>query len=75
MNDKKRGLITKAISLLNEASSLVDGVLSDEQDCLDNVPDNLIDSERAQKFEDAVDNLEGALDGIDSAIESLNNAI
>ena len=44
------------------------------EDCLDNLPENLQDSERYQKMDSAVDNLESAVDSIDEAKERISAA-
>ena len=54
MNNKRRELLKNATGLLDQASGMVQRALDSEQDCLDNMPENLLDSERCQKMEDAI---------------------
>lgn len=74
MNKKRRELLQDAIGLLARASSIVTRALDDEQDCLDNMPENLIDSERCHKMEDAIERLEEAVERIDDAKECIDAA-
>lgn len=75
INNRKRKELHRAIGLLNQGKFIVRNVLDNEQDCLDNLPENLQDSERAIKFEDAVDALESAEEDIDSAIDYVKGVI
>ena len=61
MNNKRRELLRNATDLLGKASNMVQSALDSEQDCLDNMPENLLDSERCQKMEDAIERLEEAM--------------
>ena len=74
MNRKRREILKHAKDHLGAASVLVSQAL-DEEDCLGNLPDNLVDSERYEKMENAVDALNDAADGIDEAIEKINEAM
>ena len=74
LNDKRRTLIKYATELLNDASRIICKALDEEQDCLDNMPDNLQDTNRCIKMEDAIDYLQDANDSIDKAIDSINMA-
>lgn len=74
MNNKRRELLKNATDMLDRVSNIVQTALDDEQDCLDNMPENLLDSERCQKMEDAIERLEEAVDQIDSVKECINEA-
>lgn len=67
MNNKKREKLKKVQELLNQASNIVSDVLEDEQDCLDNMPENLQYSDRYERMEAAISNLEDGLNSIESA--------
>ena len=67
MNNKRRELLKSAIILLDRASSIVNNALDQEQDCLDNMPENLQMSERYENMEAAVDCLEEAASHLDDA--------
>ncbi len=74
MNNKRRGTLNEAKILLERASNIVSTVLDEEQDCLDNMPENLQMSERYERMEDAIDRLESAIEQIDGAKDSINEA-
>lgn len=57
----------KALKYVNEA-------LDGEQDCLDNMPENLQYSDKCEKIEAAIENLESAIERIDEAMECLLDA-
>ena len=50
-------------------------MLDQEQDCLDNIPENLQDSEQSQKMENAIDFLENAIDLLDNMKENIEEAL
>lgn len=64
----------KAISYLDIAFSLAEEARDEEQDCLDNMPENLEGSYRYEKMDNAVDKLEDALASIEEARDSLTGA-
>ena len=72
MNNKRRELLKNATGL--QASGMVQMALDSEQDCLDNMPENLLDSERCQKMEDAIERLEEAVEQIDNAKDCIVEA-
>ena len=68
MNKRDRKDLQRAVSMLDEARSIV-GVLSEsEQDKFDNMPENLQDSERGEKFESDAAELQSGADAIESAM-------
>lgn len=67
MNNKRRELLKSAISLLDRVSSIVNNAIDQEQDCLDNMPENLQMSERYENMEAAVECLEEAILHLDDA--------
>lgn len=75
MNNKRRGILKQSFSLLDSASGLISMALDEEQDCLDNIPENLQDSEQYQKIEFAIEKLEDTVEQIDSAKESIESAM
>lgn len=64
MNNKRRALLKKAIIYLDLAEDCVSRATDGEQDCLDNMPENLQYSDRYEKMESAVSSLEAALESI-----------
>lgn len=75
MNNKKRQKIKIAQEYLSQASNIISDVLDEEQDCLDNMPENLQSSDRCECMEIAVSKLEEAIESIEQAEESLTEAI
>lgn len=75
MNNKRRKKLQGAISFLNNASRIIDSVRDEEDDSMSNMPENLQETERFEKMENAVDALGDALDDISSAISSIESAM
>ena len=75
INNKKREILSSVISKIDDAKNWLQGVLDDEENCLNNMPENLEGSERYNKLEDAVDALEGAADKLDEAKEDIEEAM
>ncbi len=74
MNKKKRIQLKEAEVLLARAMSIVEEVKDDEQMCIDNIPENLQESERYTMMENCIDNLDEALDCISQATDCLDSA-
>ena len=74
MNDKRRKRLSEASALLSRASNIISDVLDEEQDCLDNMPENLQYSDRYENMEAAVDKLNDALSELASVEDSLSEA-
>ena len=75
MNNKKRELLRGAIKHLGAALRIVESVLDRESASLENLPDNLQNSELCDRIERAVDSMNEAIEQIESAQESIENAI
>ncbi len=75
MNNKRRDLLRLAISSLEQASEYISRALDQEQDCLDNMPENLQYSERYEKMENIISHLEESIESIDEAKTSVEEAI
>lgn len=75
MNNDRRKEINKAISLLQEAMSILEATHSEEQEYYDNMPENLQSSERGESAEMAADNLYNACVSVEEAIVSAENAV
>ena len=74
MNNIRRKNLKKAMSYLDMAFHLVEDARDEEQDCLDNMPENLEYSERYEKMENAVDKLDDAISIIEEAKDALEEA-
>lgn len=75
MNKSKRARINQAISLIDNAMDIVDGVVTDEQDSFDNLPESFQSGDKGQIMEGAIDNLESASEFLQNAIEELELAM
>ena len=74
MNNQKREQLKLARDYLSKASDIVSNVLDKEQDCLDNMSENLQYSDRYERMEAAISKLEEGLDNIEAADTSLSEA-
>ena len=68
MNDARRKEIQRALTLIGEAKGILELALSQEQDDLDNMPEDLQGDEAGQRAEEAVEALERAAMGCGDAI-------
>lgn len=75
MNKEKRNDLNTARELLDRAKGIVSSVRDREQDCLDNMPENLEGSERYSTMESAIDSLDDAIDKIEEAQDSIDEAM
>ena len=74
MNDARRKEIQRALTLIGEAKGILELALSQEQEDLDNMPQDLQDDE-GQIAEDVVDALERAAMGCGDAITACKEAM
>lgn len=74
MNNTRRKKLASALSLLSSASEILSQAAGEEQDCLDNLPENLEMSDRHDKMEEAVSLLESAIEDIDEASDKIRDA-
>lgn len=75
MNNKRRKLLRDAIGLLEQAEGAINRVSDEEQNSLDDTPENLQSSERAERMEDVIDLLSDAIEKIDEAKAQVSAAI
>ncbi|MBQ7981228.1 MAG: hypothetical protein IJ305_06450 [Oscillospiraceae bacterium] len=68
-------MLKSARPFLSQAASIIERAAEQESDCLDNMPENLQDTDRYEKMEKAVENLEAALEHIENAQDCLSEAI
>lgn len=74
MNKRRREMLKSAIIFLDRASSIISNALDQEQDCLDNMPENLQTSDRYEHMEVAIDHLEEAVSHLDDARNRIEEA-
>lgn len=74
MNKTQRNQIEKWIESINEIKEGVESMQEEEQDKLDNMPENLQESERGEQMQNGIENLEAAALSLEEAIDILNDA-
>ena len=74
MNNKKRTLLKDVQALLSKSLEKLSLVLDDEESCLDNIPENLQDSDNYERMEEAVGRLESAIESIENAQDDISEA-
>ena len=82
MNNQRRRqireIIQKITVLLCEVEDVIEeieAVESDEEEYRDNIPENLVNSERYERAEAAVDALSNARDSLESSRDSMDEAV
>ena len=55
---------------LEDLQSSIENIKDEEQEYLDNIPENLQESDRYHKSEEAIENLESAYDTVEDTIEN-----
>ena len=75
MNEARRDRLRAAVKKLSDVHSIVETVCDKEEDCLDNYPENLQNSDRFERTETAVDSLNDALERLEEATECIQTAI
>jgi hypothetical protein len=75
MNDTRRQEIQRALTLIGEAKGILELALSQEQEDLDNMPEDLQGDEAGQIAEDVVDALERAAMSCGDAITACKEAM
>ena len=74
MNAARRETLDKAVALLEEAKSLIDGAAEEERDAYDNLPEGLQEAERGQRMDEVATELEEASSSLDDVIASVDGA-
>lgn len=71
MNNERRNKLAEACKLINKARSIVEETCLDEQESFDNLSEDLQQSERGQKSEEAIQTLDEAASTLDQVIADL----
>ena len=66
MNNTRRKKIAKAIELIEKAVEILEDVKNEEQEAIDNMPENLAGSERAEKMEEYIWNIDEYIEALDT---------
>jgi hypothetical protein len=75
MNDDRRNRIRTAIALINQAETIIQDVLIEEEDAHDSRPENLSGSAQGQQSQDAAKALDRARDVSQELIDHLEIAL
>lgn len=75
MNANRRKRIGAIWDKIEDLKAELESIMEEEQECFDNLPESLQDSERGDKMQEAIDALENAANSIDDVIEYLQEAI
>ena len=75
MNKSRGKAIESIIDNLMDLSSEIEGIINDEQDALDNIPESLQESERANTMRDAIEALEDANSSIQEVLSYLSDSM
>lgn len=75
MNESRRERLRGAVRKLSDVQAIVQSVCDKEEDCVDNYPENLQNTEQFEHMENAVDSLNDALEKIDEAKGHIESAI
>lgn len=75
MNNRRREKLKRAISKLGQSAEEISNIIDEEQDCLDNIPENLQASDRYENMEMVIDLLEDSVSSVESALEKIEEAI
>lgn len=74
MNNQRRMKLKKIINSLYDIIGFIEGVASEEEDYMNNMPENLQGSDKYSRAEEVCEYLEDAIVDIESAIENINEA-
>lgn len=75
MNNRRRDRLKGVLTSLENAQNTIEAVTDQEEDALDNIPENLMDSEMYDKIDEAVENLNAAQEKLQETIESIERAM
>ena len=71
MNKQRKQKIRVVAKELEVCKEKLQIVLDEEQDCFDNMPENLQGSMRGSDSEDAIDTMESCIEDLDNVIKEL----
>lgn len=71
MNKKRLKNISAMIDSINAIENTLEGILNEESESYDNMPEGLQCSEQGGRSENAIDNLEEAIESLRSSRENL----
>ena len=75
MDKARREKLKDALRYLSTVIIIVDQVFDKEEECLDNVPENLTGTEQYEKMESALESLDEAMERLDEAKVCIQDAM
>ena len=75
MNAKRRKRLRDVADVLSGASGELENIIDEEQDCLDNTPESLQDTDSYCEREDFLDGMRDALDDLNSVINAVSDLL
>ena len=75
MNKWLRNVLMKISEQVKELSSDIERIRDREEEKLDNLPESLQDSNKAEAFQEVIDFLDDALTSMTEACEAITNAV
>jgi len=75
MNKIRRKSLQAIIDQLEELKGSLEDLLAEEEEYRDNIPENMQESERYEKADEACGNLSDAVDDLEETISSIKAAI
>ena len=75
MNKIRRKNLQAIIDQLEEPKCSLEDLQAEEEEYRDNIPENMQESERYEKADEACDNLSSAVDSLEEAISIIEAAI
>ena len=74
MNKARRTSLMNLQDIINKAKEKLEELLEEEEEARDNLPENLLNSERYERAEAACDNITGAIDSLEEAMSYIEEA-
>lgn len=75
MNKVRRNALEQIIVKLTECRTELENLKDEEQECFDNLPEALQDSEKGEAMQENADDLEDACDTIDCVMDTIEEVI
>ena len=71
MNDLRRKRLKEAVELIEQSTAVIEEIKDEEQEALENLPENLQESERADNMQECIDSLEEIYEDLETRCEEL----
>lgn len=75
MNKYRRNELSKLINNLEDIKAKIEELHSEEQECFDNMPENLQNSEKGENMQSVLYSFDEAESSIDETLDALNEIV